>query len=318
MNFLNLRYFIVAAEEMNFTKAAKKLYISQQSLSNHIAKLEEYFGVQLFDRGTPLTLTPAGQSLLKNAQMIIRAKNQAELELQDIKDFKSADLTIGVPNTRGALILPPLLTGFHQAFPQVRLHLFEGTSKAITDALYNGKIDFTLGFALDDPDNVCTEILQEEHTLIVVPKNILRTYFTENECASLLRRKALPIETFARCPFVRMKQSNWIGAVFENCFQEAGLEPVVVLETSNVMTMLSLCMEGLGVIICPKAFLRNESPVLSHEKAQQVTSFILDYPPAHKMIAVNYLKRKYQTQAAKEFIKITKSYFRANLSGVSG
>lgn len=54
MNFLNLRYFIVTAEEMNFTKAAKRLFISQQSLSNHIAKLEDHFGVRLFDRNTPL------------------------------------------------------------------------------------------------------------------------------------------------------------------------------------------------------------------------------------------------------------------------
>ena len=65
MNFLNLKYFIVTAEEMNFTKAAKRLFISQQSLSNHIAKLEDYFGVQLFDRNTPLTLTDAGKAFLR-------------------------------------------------------------------------------------------------------------------------------------------------------------------------------------------------------------------------------------------------------------
>lgn len=53
MNLLNLEYFLVAAEELNFTKAAKRLYITQQSLSNHIAKLESYFGADLFDR-TPL------------------------------------------------------------------------------------------------------------------------------------------------------------------------------------------------------------------------------------------------------------------------
>ena len=74
MNFLNLKYFIVTAEEMNFTKAAKRLFISQQSLSNHIAKLEDYFGVQLFDRNTPLTLTDAGESLLKSARKILNVK----------------------------------------------------------------------------------------------------------------------------------------------------------------------------------------------------------------------------------------------------
>ena len=60
INFLNLEYFLVAAEELNFTRAAKKLFISQQSLSNHISNLEKEFDVVLFNRTSPLTLTYAG------------------------------------------------------------------------------------------------------------------------------------------------------------------------------------------------------------------------------------------------------------------
>ena len=58
INFLNLKYFLILSEEMNFRKAAHKLYITQQSLSGHIQKLEEYFGVPLFYRSTPLRLAP--------------------------------------------------------------------------------------------------------------------------------------------------------------------------------------------------------------------------------------------------------------------
>jgi len=181
MNFLNLRYFIVTAEEMNFTKAAKRLFISQQSLSNHIAKLEDHFGVRLFDRNTPLTLTDAGESLLRSARKILNVKQEAELQLQDIRDFRSAVLTIGVPNTRGAVILPPLLTKFGREFPQVQIRLVEGTSNEITDSLYKGDVDFTIGFELDAPDKIRTEVLHEEHTLIVVPDNILNEYFSEEE-----------------------------------------------------------------------------------------------------------------------------------------
>lgn len=67
INFLNLEYFLVAAEELNFTKAAKKLFISQQSLSNHISNMEKEFDVILFNRTTPLTLTYAGQALKAKA-----------------------------------------------------------------------------------------------------------------------------------------------------------------------------------------------------------------------------------------------------------
>ena len=70
INFLNLEYFLVAAEELNFTKAAKKLFISQQSLSNHISNMEKEFDVILFNRTTPLTLTYAGQALKAKARRL--------------------------------------------------------------------------------------------------------------------------------------------------------------------------------------------------------------------------------------------------------
>lgn len=306
MNFLNLRYFIVTAEEMNFTKAAKRLFISQQSLSNHIAKLEDHFGVRLFDRNTPLTLTDAGESLLRSARKILNVKQEAELQLQDIRDFRSAVLTIGVPNTRGAVILPPLLTKFGREFPQVQIRLVEGTSNEITDSLYKGDVDFTIGFELDAPDKIRTEVLHEEHTLIVVPDNILNEYFSEEEHRELLGKRLLPIQVFARCPFIKMKHSNWIGEIFEISCREGGMTPIVALETVNIMTMVSMCKAGYGIIICPSVFVVENSPALGTEGRERIHTFILDFPNAHKMIAINYLKNKYQTKAAREFIEMTK------------
>ena len=87
INFLNLEYFLVAAEELNFTKAAKRLYISQQSLSNHISNLEKEFDIALFHRTTPLTLTYAGQVLEKRAREILELREETYHEIADIKDF---------------------------------------------------------------------------------------------------------------------------------------------------------------------------------------------------------------------------------------
>ena len=96
INFLNLEYFLVAAEELNFTKAAKRLYISQQSLSNHIANLEKEFDVMLFNRTSPLTLTYAGQALAAKARQILDLRDETYQEIQDIKDFTTGQLSIGV------------------------------------------------------------------------------------------------------------------------------------------------------------------------------------------------------------------------------
>ena len=89
INFLNLEYFLVAAEELNFTRAAKRLYISQQSLSNHISNLEKEFDVVLFNRTSPLTLTYAGQALQTRARQL--------LDLKDETYKKSLILRISLP-----------------------------------------------------------------------------------------------------------------------------------------------------------------------------------------------------------------------------
>ena len=104
INFLNLEYFLVAAEELNFTRAAKRLYISQQSLSNHISNLEKEFDVVLFNRTSPLTLTYAGQALKTRARELLDLRDETYKEISDIKDFSTGQLSIGVSHTRGRFI----------------------------------------------------------------------------------------------------------------------------------------------------------------------------------------------------------------------
>ena len=83
MNFLNLQYFLKAAEERNITRAARKLYISQQSLSGHIAKLEEELGVPLFERGAELKLTYAGERVELLARKICALEQEILQETDD-------------------------------------------------------------------------------------------------------------------------------------------------------------------------------------------------------------------------------------------
>ena len=98
INFLNLEYFLVAAEELNFTRAAKRLYISQQSLSNHISNLEKEFDVVLFNRTSPLTLTYAGQALKTRARELLDLRDETYKEISDIKDFSTGQLSIAFPH----------------------------------------------------------------------------------------------------------------------------------------------------------------------------------------------------------------------------
>ena len=135
INFLNLEYFLAAAEELNFTKAARRLFISQQSLSNHILNMEKEFDVVLFNRTSPLTLTYAGQALKKRARQLLALKDETYRELADIKDFSIGKLTIGVSHTRGRVILPEILPIYREQFPNIDLCLVEGNSTELDQGL---------------------------------------------------------------------------------------------------------------------------------------------------------------------------------------
>ena len=177
INFLNLEYFLVAAEELNFTKAAKKLFISQQSLSNHISNMEKEFDVILFNRTTPLTLTYAGQALKAKAKQMLELRDETYRELADIKDFSVGQLTLGLSHTRGRVILPEILPVFKDRFPNIDLKLIEGNSSELADDLLHGNIDLIIDMLPFKVENVETVPICEEEILLAVPDTVLEHAF---------------------------------------------------------------------------------------------------------------------------------------------
>lgn len=307
MNLMSLQCFVVATEEMNFTKAARRLYISQQALSAHIAKLEDHYQVKLFDRNPPLTLTKAGEVLFEYARGILELKKQSEQALQDVKDFRNSDLKIGISHYRSNAMLPMLLPEYHERFPNVRLQLLEGKLAEVNEALYKGKVDLILGYESPDRKNIKSEILYEEKVLVAIPDKIFGEYFDAKQQQELLSRSKLQLEELAHCPFIKMGQNTWTAGVFEAFYKDKGLDFKVVLETTSINAMVSLCVEGLGIIICPDIYLTDRE--LRKEKLAKLKIFELDYLMPDREIAINFLKNKYQSQAAKEFVKMAKQVF---------
>lgn len=307
MNFTSLQCFVIAKEEMNFTKAAKRLYISQQSLSTHIAKLEEHYGVRLFDRNPPLTLTKAGEALYPYARALLDTKKQSEQALQDVKDFRNTDLKIGISHYRSNAMLPMILPEYHKLYPNVRLQLLEGKLTEITEALYKGKVDLILSYQSDDTKNFRSEVMCEEKIMIAVPQDIFTGYFSVHEQQELLQRKKLSLAELAHCPFIKMGENTWTAGFLDAYCSEQELEIKTILETTSINVMVSLCVAGLGVIVCPDIYLSDRE--LRREKLAKLKIFELDYQMKDSNIAINFLKNKYQPQAAKEFIKMAKAVF---------
>lgn len=307
MNFTNLDYFIALTKEMNFTHASKKLHISQQALSNHILRLEEEFGVSLFDRGTPLTLTNAGKRLLIHAQTLCNTKEHLEKELADIRDFRSGEISVGITVSRGSILLPLIIPEFKKQFPQIKVNLIQkSTSKDLEKLLLAGNVDLIIGFTPSDTENIEMSFLCNENILLLIPDGLLRTVYPQTYHSILDALNINPnVVLVKELPFIVMDKNTQVGIVFDTVFKEKGIVPNISLEVFTVETMISLCLKELGAAICPQIFIDNPLKPCDFRAIYNLHTFPLDNPVRNDKIYVSWLKSKYLTLAAKEFVAIT-------------
>ena len=257
MNFQHLKYFLTVAEELNITRAAERLYISQQSLSNHISNMERELDVKLFTRSPKLSLTYAGNLLVDTATQILDLHSQYLTKVGDINRHYLGLLRVGVSHTCGLALLPDILPRFRSEFPQVEFSLFEGNSNQLEDELSHGRVDLIICFQPIIMEGVEAVSLTEQRLVMVVPKVFTDQLFGEQ--AEEIREKfakGADISAFQDLPFVLIKRGNRTRSIIDRCFNRYNFKPKLILETENTVTTLAMAQSGMGITICPELFLR--------------------------------------------------------------
>lgn len=306
MNFLNLQYFVMAADEGNITRAAEKLNISQQSLSNHIANLEKTFQVELFVRKPSLTLTYAGERLYSHAVRILDIQSQVENEMKDISKHKNGVLRIGISYTRGRTFLPEIVPVFKERNPFVKLTIIESNSQALEEDLLRGYIDLYVGTNIPERPEITTEQLTRDKFYLVVPKSMMKTiYGAQAEEYALKYRDETPLEAFASQPFLLLSRENRIRNIIEGYMQQKGLRLDIQMEMENIETLFALSCRGVGITVYPETFLKS-TEIFRKKENDQVYFFPLNESFGGSTLSIGYHNQRYLTAAAKEFIELAK------------
>lgn len=304
MNFQNLQYFLAVAEEMNVTRAARRLHISEQALSRQIGKLEQELGARLFERNPRFTLSPAGKRLKSAAEQIGNIQRQLHLELDDLTNNNTGELRIGVSYTRGQALLPRLLPPFHQKHPGITVTIQEGSSSELQDNLSKGRIDLFIGYVPRDLDAFEAAELGRERLFLVVPKAFMTDLF--GEAADQKRREfaeGVDIRAFRDLPFILLDRDDRVRRMADRLFSRYDITPRILLETRNIQTAFALAMEGMGITIYPELFLSSSSLLPSAQAARDaVDAFPLD-ADLEQTIVVAYNPEKYLSKAARDFIE---------------
>lgn len=300
MNFLNIEYFLAAAKELNFTKAAEKLYISPQSLSTHISKLENELGTELFYRDHPMRLTYAGEILVSRGQEILDKRNETLTELRDITDPEKGRLSIGISHTRGLVFLPLCLPRFHEKHPYVKLEITEGATAVLDKALSDGEIDLMISLVPFQNENIEAVELCREEILLLIPDVIAKSLFGENVDSAIAKmEKTGDISPLKTCPFLLMHTENRVRGIADGIFEANKIKPQILLEVENIETLLELCRKGMGITFYPHT-LQTYSQA---RKFEGLFAVKLKDVSTQNSIGIGYMKNRFLSLAGREFIK---------------
>lgn len=171
MDIKQLRYFLATAQYLNFTEAAKHLFIAQPALSRQIADLENYIGIPLFIRNKRgLQLTTAGMELLSEAREIVSKSEEALRKVKLAASGIVGSLKIGYLGTSEKRFLPNLIRAFRKRNPHVWLSVSRANWGILNYALNTGELDvvFTLTTGLENIPDLCWEKVYTEYSALVV------------------------------------------------------------------------------------------------------------------------------------------------------
>ena len=305
LNFLHLKYFLTVAEELNITRAAERLYISQQSLSHHISNMERELNVKLFTRSPKLSLTYAGDQLVQTATQILDLHSQFLTKVGDINHNYLGALRVGISHTCGLALLPDILPLFREEFPMVEFSLFEGNSNQLEGELSHGRVDLIICFQPIILEGVKTVPLTEQRLMMVVPKSFTHQLFGDQaESVRARFSQGADISAFQEMPFVLIKQGNRTRNIVDQYFSRYNFKPRLILETENTVTTLAMAQAGIGITICPELFLR-AFPVASD--ARSVDSFPLTDPSTYGRLVAGYRGDRYLSHFAERFISMAQA-----------
>lgn len=160
MEFRQYQYVLKIAELRNLTKAANELHITQPSLSHYIARIEEELGTPLFNRATtPISLTPAGETYVETARLIMRLDHRLKQTVADIANEKKGRILVGISHARASFLLPHILPQFKEKYPGIDIITNELRMDRIIDQVLRGECDIGVFPLLFQRPN---ERLQEE------------------------------------------------------------------------------------------------------------------------------------------------------------
>ena len=241
MNLRDLHYLIALADHAHFGRAAAACFVSQPTLSTQIRKLEEEFGVPLFERAPRrVMLTPAGHDIAERARRIVADVEQMKEVARRNQDPEAGTVRLGMFPTLGPYLLPHVVPGIRARFPKLELLLVEEKSDVLLARLREGRLDAGLLALPVHDDQLHVEFLFEEPFLLAVP-----------ESHPLAGRDALSLKELANERLLLLEDGHCLRDQALDVCQHAGSGEKTGFQATSLETLRQMVAANVGVTLLP-------------------------------------------------------------------
>ena len=240
MKLQQLRYiWEVAHHDLNVSATAQVLYTSQPGISKQIRLLEDELGVEIFARsGKHLTrITPAGEAILQVAGEILRKVESIKQVAQEFSDEAKGSLSIATTHTQARYALPPIIEKFMRQYPDVSLHMHQGTPMQIAEMAANGTTDFA----------IATEAMELFGDLVMMPCYRWNRSILVPRNHPLAQHVRPTLEQIAQYPLVTYVFGFTGRSRLDEAFKSRGLTPRVAFTAADADVIKTYVRLGVGV-----------------------------------------------------------------------
>ncbi len=235
-----LRVFLAAAETLNFSQAARRLHMSQPSVTQHIRNLESHFGMQLFNRSSrKLSLTEAGNTLLPLARDLVLTAVRADDLMDTLRQEVYGHLWIACSTTPGKYILPSLMADFLKSHPKVEATITVTSREVAMQRLNEGSAQIMVSSIFNYHPDIEFHKLMSEPVVLIVPQN-----------HPWAKRKVIAVDELRKVNVILREQTAGTYKVVRDGLARQGFdinELKKVLTLGNSEAIAFSVQEGIGV-----------------------------------------------------------------------
>ncbi|MDM8126147.1 LysR family transcriptional regulator [Mediterraneibacter glycyrrhizinilyticus] len=284
-----MRILVSVFQKNSITKAAQELHLAQPSVSLAVRELEEYYGIRLFDRiGRHIAPTECGKEFYEYAVHIVSLFNEMEQKMRNWDTFGT--LRVGASITIGTHILPVLIHGYQEKFPDLTIEAKVSRSASIEDELIHSGIDLGLiETQPSHPDLRAVPFMTDSMCVIIPPGHPLSS------------AKSISLAGLSRFPFLMREKGSAGRELLDAAFSLQQITVSPRWESTSTQALVKAVAEGLGVSVLPYLLVKKD---IEEGTVRQVP---LDQP-IRRNLNVIYHKSKFLTDNMRSFIDLCKKY----------